>query len=75
MLVPFYLQAIYISTFSHTITNMEQSSVADLLSESRTVFGAGLHFQFNVANITFDLGLGFSFEPTRNNAKFVFGDF
>ena len=75
MLVPFYLQAIYISTFSHTITNLEQSSARDLLSASRSVFGAGLHFQFNVANLTFDFGVGFSFEPTRNKAKFVFGDF
>jgi len=75
MLVPFYLQAIYLSAFSHTITDMEQGSFSDLLSQSRSVFGAGLHFQFNVANLTFDFGLGFSFEPTRNNAKFVFGEF
>ncbi len=75
MLVPFYLQAIYISAFSHTITNLEQDSLSELISQSRSVFGAGLHFQFNVANLTFDFGLGVSFEPTRNNAKFVFGEF
>lgn len=75
MLVPFYLQAIYISGFSHTVTNLEQNSASDLLSASRSVFGAGLHFQFNVANLTFDFGVGLSFEPTRNKAKFVFGDF
>lgn len=75
MLVPFYLQAIYISAFSHTITNLEQDNFDDLVSASRSVFGAGLHFQFNIANLTFDLGLGISFEPTRNKAKFVFGDF
>ena len=75
MLVPFYLQAIYISTFSHTITNLEQDNFDGLLSASRSVFGAGLHFQFNIANLTFDLGLGVSFEPTRNKAKFIFGDF
>lgn len=75
MLVPFYLQAIYLSAFSHTITNLEQDSFSDLISQSRSVFGAGLHFQFNVANLTFDFGLGVSFEPTRNSAKFVFGEF
>lgn len=75
MLVPFYLQAIYLSGFSHTITNMEQNSVDDLLSASRSVFGGGIHFQFNIANLTFDLGFGVSYEPTRNKAKFVFGDF
>lgn len=75
MLVPFYLQAIYISTFSHTITNLEQDNFDDLVSASRSVFGAGLHFQFNIANLTFDFGLGVSFEPTRNKAKFIFGDF
>ncbi|MBR9916363.1 hypothetical protein GYB29_01420 [bacterium] len=75
MLLPLYLRAIYLSTFSHTITNLEQNNFKGLLSESRSVFGAGLHFQFNVSNITFDFGLGFSFEPTRNNVKFVFGEF
>jgi len=75
MLLPLYLRAIYLSTFSHTITNLEQNNFDGLLSESRSVFGAGLHFQFNVSNITFDFGLGFSFEPTRNNVKFVFGEF
>ncbi|MAC05584.1 MAG: hypothetical protein CL671_10785 [Balneola sp.] len=75
MLVPAYLQAIYLSAFSHTITNLEQDSLEELISASRSVFGAGLHFQFNIANLTFDFGFGVSFEPTRNNAKFVFGDF
>jgi len=75
MLLPLYLQAIYISTFSHTITNLEQNNVTDLISASRSVFGAGLHFQFNVANILLDFGFGLSFEPTRNNTKFVFGTF
>jgi Tol biopolymer transport system component len=75
MLVPFYLQAIYLSAFSHTITNLEQNSAKDLFSESRSVFGAGLHFQFNISNITFDLGIGLSYEPTRNNTKLVFGEF
>jgi len=72
MLVPFYLQAIYLSAFSHTVTDLESN---DFLASSRSVFGAGLHFQFNIANIIFDIGLGASFEPTRNNAKFVFGEF
>jgi hypothetical protein len=75
MLVPAYLRAIYLSAFSHTITNLEQDSLEELISASRSVFGAGLHFQFNIANLTFDFGFGVSFEPTRNNAKFVFGDF
>lgn len=75
MLLPLYLRAIYLSTFSHTITNLEQNNLDGLISESRSVFGAGLHFQFNVSNITFDFGLGLSFEPTRNNVKFVFGEF
>lgn len=75
MLVPAYLQAIYLSVFSHTITNLEQNNFEDLVSASRSVFGAGLHFQFNIANLTFDFGFGVSFEPTRNNTKFVFGDF
>lgn len=75
MLVPFYLQSIYLTAFSHTITDMEQNGVDNLLNASRSVFGGGIHFQFNISNIRFDFGLGLSYEPTRNNTKFVFGTF
>lgn len=75
MLVSFYLKAIYLSAFSHTITDMEQNGVNNLLAASRSVFGAGINFQFNISNITFDFGLGLSYEPTRGNTKFVFGAF
>jgi len=75
MLVPAYLNSVYISLFSHTIANMEKSNFDGLLDGSRSVFGAGIHFQFNFSNINFDFGLGVSFEPSRNNTKFVYGTF
>lgn len=72
MLLPLYLRSIYLTTFSHTITDLNQS---DLVEASRSVIGAGIHFQLNLSNINIDLGFGISYEPTRSNSKFVFGDF
>ncbi len=75
MLIPAYLSSIYLSLFSHTITNLEKENLDALREASRSVFGAGIHFQFNFSNINFDFGLGVSFEPSRNNTKFVYGTF
>ena len=70
--VPFYLSSIYLTAFSHTLTDMES---ADLLNDSRSIFGGGLHVQFKVSNVLFDLGVGLAYEPTRNRTQFIFGQF
>lgn len=70
--VPAYLSSVYLTAFSHTLTNMDAS---DLLQSSRSIFGAGFHVQFKVSNLLFDLGIGFAYEPTRNNTQFIFGEF
>lgn len=70
--VPLYLSSIYLTTFTHTLTNMNAN---DLLESSRSIFGAGFHVQFKVSNLLFDLGVGVAYEPARNNTQFIFGQF
>ena len=70
--VPLYLSSIYLTTFTHTLTDMEAN---DLVASSRSIFGAGFHVQFKVSNLLFDLGVGLAYEPTRNNTQFILGQF
>ncbi|MEX2478404.1 MAG: hypothetical protein WD357_08200 [Gracilimonas sp.] len=70
--VPFYVSSIYLTAFSHTLTDMDSDN---LVESSRSVFGAGLHLQFKVSNLLFDLGVGLAYEPSRNNPQFIFGQF
>ncbi len=72
LLLPLYFSSIYLTAFSHTLTNME---AANLVDSSRSIFGGGLHVQFKVSNLLFDLGVGFAYEPTRNQSQFIFGQF
>ncbi|MEX0843705.1 MAG: hypothetical protein WD022_00415 [Balneolaceae bacterium] len=70
--VPFYLSSIYLTTFTHTLTDMDAN---ELVESSRSIFGAGFHVQFKVSNLLLDLGVGLAYEPTRNNTQFIFGQF
>ena len=72
LLVPLYLSSVYLTTFTHTLTDMNAN---DLVDSSRSVFGAGLHVQFKVSNLLLDLGIGLSYEPTRGNTQLIFGQF
>ncbi|MEX0609757.1 MAG: hypothetical protein WD016_04755 [Balneolaceae bacterium] len=70
--VPLYLSSIYLTAFSHTLTNLNSG---DLLASSRSIFGGGLHVQFKLSNILLDLGVGVAYEPSRKNTQFIFGQF
>ncbi|MDR9419242.1 hypothetical protein [Gracilimonas sp.] len=70
--VPLYLSSIYLTAFSHTLTDMDSD---DLVASSRSVFGAGLHVQFKLSNLLFDIGVGLAYEPMRDNTQFIFGQF
>ncbi len=72
MLLPLYLRSVYLTAFTHTITDLDSS---DLLESSRTIVGGGLHFQFNISNLGFDFGLGLAWEPSRNQSQFIYGAF
>ncbi|MEO1023627.1 MAG: hypothetical protein AAFW89_13870 [Bacteroidota bacterium] len=70
--LPVYLSRIYLTGFTHTLTDLNADNWS---SGSRTVFGAGLRFGFTFSNINFDIGAGFTYEPTRNNTQFILGAF
>lgn len=70
--VPLYLSSVYLTTFTHTLTDLNAN---DLVASSRSIFGAGFHVQFKLSNLLFDLGVGFSYEPTRDKTQFLFGQF
>lgn len=70
--VPLYLSSIYLTAFSHTLTDMDSNN---LVESSRSIFGGGLHLQFKVSNLLFDLGVGLAYEPSRDNTQFIFGQF
>lgn len=72
LLVPLHLSTVYLTAFSHTISDLETNS---LTTNSRTIVGGGLHFRFKVANLSFDLGFGVGYEPSRNQAQFIIGSF
>ncbi|SMO63196.1 WD40-like Beta Propeller Repeat [Gracilimonas mengyeensis] len=70
--VPLYVNSIYLTTFTHTLTDMNSNN---LVASSRSLFGAGLHLQFKVSNLLLDLGFGIAYEPTRNNTQIILGQF
>ncbi len=74
-LVPAYLSNIYLVGFSNTVADLDNYSVSDFFEASRTVLGVGLRTRFRLSNLTFDLGIGIGFEPTRNEANPFVGNF
>ncbi len=72
LLLPVYLSNIYLVAFSNTITD---PTFSDWYNNSRTVFGLGIRTNFQLSNLRFNIGLGFGYEPTRNQTQFFMGDF
>lgn len=70
--LPLYMRSVYFTLFSHTLTNLNAS---DLLAYSRTIVGAGLHVQYKVSNLSFELGFGLAWEPSRQQTQFIFSHF
>ena len=72
LLLPVYLSNIYLVLFSQTVTDLNQS---DLITASRSVFGAGIRSRFRLSNLAFDIGISVGWEPTRNEITYYFGSF
>ncbi len=68
-LIPIYLQQIYGTLFTNSVTDLDQP---DLIGASRTIYGAGLHFVAGLPNIRIDLGIMLAWEATRDKVT-VFG--
>ncbi len=72
LLLPFYLANIYLVAFSKTVLDPTQQP---LLDNSRSVFGLELRSNFRISNLSFDIGVGIGYEPTRDNYEIFFGYF
>lgn len=71
-LFPLYLSNIYLVGFSNTVTD---PAISGWREKSRTVFGLGIRSRFRLSNMTFDIGVGYGYEPSRGNHQFFMGDF
>ncbi|WP_372633472.1 hypothetical protein [Fodinibius sp.] len=71
-LLPFYLKNLYLVAFSSSVTD---PAVADWREQSRSVYGLELRTRFRISNLSFDLGIGYGYEPTRENHHIYFGSF
>lgn len=72
LLIPVYMQQIYGTLFTDTITDLDQNN---LLKASRTIYGIGIHFVTGLSNLRIDIGFGLAYEVTRNNLKGFAGTF
>lgn len=71
-LLPFYLSNVYLVAFTNTVTD---PTLNDWYDTSRSVFGIGVRAQFRISNFSFNIGVGFGYEPTRKESQFFIGDF
>lgn len=71
-LLPFYLKNLYLVAFSNSVTD---PTFSDWYDQSRSVFGMELRTRFRISNLSFDVGIGYGFEPTRRNHQFFIGSF
>ncbi len=71
-LIPLYIQQIYGTLFTNTVTNLDKKNI---LKTSRSIYGVGLHFVTGLSNLRIDIGLGLAYEITRNQVKGFWGTF
>jgi len=68
LLIPLHVSSIYLSGFSDTVLKPSNGA-------SRTVIGAGIRVQFRLSNLSFDIGAGLGFEPSRDKIHAFVGNF
>lgn len=71
-LLPLYLSNVYLVAFTNTVTD---PTFQDWHSGSRSVFGLGIRARFRLSNLSFNIGVGLGYEPTRTKSHFFIGDF
>ena len=74
-LIPAYLSNIYLAAFTNTVGNLNQRGANNFFDSTRSVYGGGLHFVFRLSNLSFDVGFGLAYEPTRDNVNYIIGQF
>jgi len=74
-LIPAYLSNLYLVLFSQTVGDLNENTFSETIHNSRTAIGAGIRTNFRLSNLTFDIGIGFGYEPSRNQWSLIFGQF
>jgi hypothetical protein len=74
-LIPAYLSNVYLVLYSHTVGNLNDGSLSNVVSRSRTALGAGIRTNIRLSNFSINLGIGFGYEPSRNQWSLLIGQF
>ncbi|MEX1010914.1 MAG: hypothetical protein WDZ29_02515 [Balneolaceae bacterium] len=75
VVVPLYLESIYLVFWSQTLSNLEESSFRDLPKHSKTSLGAGLRARFRLSNLSLDIGIGAAIELPGSGWSLQWGHF
>ena len=75
ILLPVFLDRLYVVLFSDTVIPVQSRRYEDWISDSRTLFGSGIRMQFRVFNFPVDIGVAGVYEPTRNKTGAFIGWF
>lgn len=67
LLIPLYLQQVYINLFSNTAANLDSPR---FLQTSQSVFGAGIHFVTGLSNLRIDIGLELGYDAHDRQFRF-----
>jgi len=74
-LIPLYLSNIYMVAFSQTVADLNSGDSYTEMNTSRTAVGLGIRTQFRLSNMMIDIGFAVGYEPSRNNIRYIIGDF
>jgi hypothetical protein len=70
--VPLFLHRTYLVLFTNTAASLDRPVT---VANTRTIYGAGLRFRFDLFNLPVDLGVAFGYEVTRGTGYGWVGDF
>ena len=72
LLIPLYLSNVYLVGFANSVVNTVANRA---FHNARTVVGGGLRVQFRLSNLSFDVGVGIGYEPSRDKTHIFVGSF
>jgi hypothetical protein len=74
-LIPVYLGNLYLVLFNQTVGDLNLGDLSTIVNHSRTAVGAGLRTRLKLSNFALDIGIGFGYEPSRNEWSLIIGQF
>jgi hypothetical protein len=74
-LIPAYLSNLYLVLFTQTVGDLKSGTYRDVINTSRTALGAGIRTNIRLSNLNINLGIGFGYEPSRDQWSLIIGQF